>query len=141
MTNENWDWATKEATISKEWGLTRPKLKELRGEAQENIHWVKKEDEGTKKGAIMWTDEGVEWLEAKVGSLVGSDLGTDVFGKLVVKPANKKLLLCEVRGVNEKVLVRNQDNFKIGMFVPLRKISDGSYIAAKYPSRNGKFIG
>lgn len=135
----------KETIIAQHFGVSRSKLVEYRKEAQETIHWYRKEDRKGGKGAVCWTAEGVTWLEAKEGSKAKTEATSekstkvDVYGRVTQKPLNKKLLLCEVRGQSCKVLVRDSKLFKVGMFIPLKEISSGMLTVTHYPKRFGQY--
>jgi hypothetical protein len=133
-----------ESSIAKERGLTRVRMRKLREKAKQDIHWYKAPDIGTRKGPVCWTDEGLEWLDGELGTPEGGKglpgASEEVFGRGVQKPMNQKLLVCEIRGRGEKVLVRNQKNFKIGMLVPVKQVDGNIYIATKHPNHAGKFL-
>lgn len=132
----------KETFVAKHFGVSRPRLVDLRKEAQEVVHWYRKEGQHGRPGAVCWTDEGISWLEAKLGSKGQEEASSEnaaLFGRVIMKPVNNKLLLCEVRGQNQKVLVRDSKMFKVGMFVPLKTLTGGVLTVEKYPKRFGEY--
>lgn len=127
---------TKEKYITLTHGISKQKMINLRknlGTVFKGIDWVHSPDAKNKRGAILWTKEGLKKLYLHFGiedkpvdivpppPLKESEVkkpdvkqNMQVPGIVRRKFPNRRLVLCEIRGVNSLVVVRDSTNMRVG---------------------------
>jgi len=134
-----------EREICEKLGLSREQLLEVRRMFTENEHWSKVPSKRQQKyWDVVWTEEGLAKLMAQFGfdekeaEVIKEEPLFKAEGKVVGKYGNKRLIMVEVGGKNQPVLVRDSDYFVIGMTLPLRR--DGErLVAARHPRFPGRW--
>lgn len=127
---------TKEKYITLTHGISKQKMINLRKNLAtvfKGIDWVHSPDAKNKRGAILWTEEGLKKLYRHFGiedkpvdivpppPLKESEVkkpdvkeNMQVPGIVRRKFPNRRLVLCEIRGVNSLVVVRDSTNMRVG---------------------------
>jgi hypothetical protein len=134
-----------EREICEKLGLSREQLLEVRRMFTENEHWSKIPSKRQQKyWDVVWTEEGLAKLMAQFGFnetetvVIKNEPLFKSEGKVVGKYGNKRLIMVDVGGKNQPVLVRDSDYFAVGMTVPLRR--DGErLVAARHPRFPGRW--
>ncbi len=134
-----------EKEICEKLGLSREQLLEVRRMFTENEHWSKIPSKRQQKyWDVVWTEEGLAKLMAQFGfkeeeaEVIKNEPLYKAEGKVVGKYGNKRLIMVDVDGKNQPVLVRDSDYFAVGMTVPLRR--DGErLVAARHPRFPGRW--
>lgn len=126
---------TKEKHITLTHGIPKAKMINLRKTTtvEKGVDWVLAPDARTRRGAVLWTEAGLKKLYLHFGiedkpvdivpppPLKESEVkkpdikqNMQVPGIVRRKFPNKRLVLCEIRGVNSLVVVRDSTNMRVG---------------------------
>lgn len=134
-----------EKEICEKLGISREQLLDVRRMFTEHEHWSKIPSKRQKKfWDVEWTEAGLAKLMAQFGfdqkeaEAIKEEPLFKAEGKVVGKYGNKRLIMCEVGGRNQPVLVRDSDYFRVGMEVPLRRDGD-KLVAARHPRFPGRW--
>lgn len=134
-----------EKEICEKLGLSREQLLEVRRMFTEHEHWSKVPSKRQQKyWDVVWTEDGLAKLMAQFGfkdeevKVIKEEPVFKAEGKVVGKYGNKRLIMVEVAGKNQPVLVRDSDFFRVGMDVPLRRDGD-RLVAARHPRFPGRW--
>lgn len=126
---------TKEKYITLTHNISKAALIKLRKTTtvEKGVDWVLEKDSNNHRGAVLWTKEGLKKLYTHFGiedkpvdikpppplkeeEVQKPEIKTNsqVPGIVRRKFPNKRLVLCEIRGVNSLVVVRDSTNMRVG---------------------------
>lgn len=126
---------TKEKQIILKHGLNKAKLVKLRygSTMEQGVDWRFDDDKAYRRGGVLWTDVGLKKLymhygiteepvaipeppKLKVEDVKKPDIveNSRVPGVVRQKFPNRRLVLCEIRGVKSLVVVRDSTNLRVG---------------------------
>lgn len=132
-----------EAALVDRFGISRVAFREIRKNSAAAGYWQKSKD------GILWSEEGIDWLKSYIAGAESIDRGNraenfaPALAQLRVKQVyklNKRLLLClDEKGQEQRVRVRNNENFVPGMVIPcLHQEGDLWTLNGRLPKRKGK---